>query len=150
MESGIVNDPLRARRCRDADGHEGECDKLFHGVLSLHSFVFSGDTPPISGDDLPRERGPKMYVIHKMQRSPRHWKCNGHEDIRRSPRAGLPTAMFARFVIVSKEVTNGYSPIFQDPKHFLRKTRAGQVADHSAWASHEGNAGQAFTSDDRN
>jgi len=51
MESGIVNDPLRARRCRDAKCDKRECDELFHDVLSLRSICFSGDTPPITGDD---------------------------------------------------------------------------------------------------
>src|SRR5439155_16400208 len=102
MESRIVNDPLRAGRCRDADCHKGDCDELFHGVLSLHSFVFGGDTPPITGDDLPRQKGAKMYVIHKMQRSPRRWKGNRRENARQSPHFGLLIAMVAIFVIVSK------------------------------------------------
>src|SRR5688572_14540591 len=102
MESRIVNDPLRASRCRDADGHEYECDELFHGVLSLRSICFSGDTPPITGDDLPRERGPKMYVIHKMQRSPRQWKGNRHENASQSPRSGLPSALLTIFVSIQE------------------------------------------------
>ena len=62
-----------------------------------------------------------MYVLHKMQRSPGQWKRKGHEEVRQSPRAGLPTARFAICVIVSIVVTNGPSPIFQDPQTFLAK-----------------------------
>jgi len=80
MESWIVNDPLRARRCRDTDCRKGECDELFRGVLWLRSIDLSDDTPPITGDDLPREKTAKMYVIHKMQRIARRWKVNGHES----------------------------------------------------------------------
>jgi len=98
----------------------------------LRFIGFSGDTPPITGDDLPREKGAKMYVIHKMQRSPWKRKGNGHEDDRQSPRAGLPTARFAIFVIVSKEVTNGYASIFQRPQKLLRNV-ARRVGSHSAW-----------------
>src|SRR5207253_3763981 len=139
MESWIVNDPLRASRYRDADCHKRDCDELFHGVLSLRSIGFSGDTPPITGDDLPRQKGAKMYVIHKMQRSPWKRKGNGHEDDRQSPRAGLPTARFAIFVIVSKEDTNGYASIFQRPQKLLRSVTR-HVGSHSAWTSHERNA----------
>ena len=77
VDGGVVNNPLRASRCRDAEGHERECEELFHGVFSLRSICFSGDTPPITGDDLPREKGSKMYVLHRMQRSPRSWKRYG-------------------------------------------------------------------------
>jgi len=38
-----------------------------------------------------------MYVLHKMQRSPRSWKGNGHGEARQSPHGGLPTAVFAMF-----------------------------------------------------
>ena len=34
MESRIVNDPLRASRCRDANYDKTDCDELFHGILS--------------------------------------------------------------------------------------------------------------------
>jgi hypothetical protein len=126
MESRIVNDPLGAGRCRDADCQEGECDELFHGILSLRAITFSGDTPPITGDELPRVKGAKMYVIHKMQRSPRQWKGNGHEDTQ-SPRAGLPTAMFAVFVCITRVDTNGHASIFQDLEHCCEAPCAGSA-----------------------
>ena len=92
LTAGTGGDLLRASRCRDADGHDGECDELFHGVLSLRSIGFSGDTAPIAGDDLPRGKGAKMYVVHKIHESPRPWKRNGHEEACQIPHAGLPTA----------------------------------------------------------
>src|SRR5438270_118250 len=67
VDGGVVNNPLRASRCRDANGHERECDELFHGVLSLRFIAFSGDTPPIKGDDLPPAERAKMYALHNTK-----------------------------------------------------------------------------------
>ena len=134
MESRIVNDPLCASRCRDADCRERECDELFHGVLSLRCFGFSGDTPPITGDDLPRGKGGKMYVVQKMLRSPWHWKGNGYEGVRQSPNVGLPTSMFAMFVSILIVSTDGHASIFQDLKNCCQASHdaANQTPGHSS------------------
>jgi hypothetical protein len=70
---------------------------FFMLVLSLRFIGFGGDTPPITGDDLPREQGAKMYVVHKMRGNSWQWECIGREEVRQSPHAGPLTAMVATF-----------------------------------------------------